>query len=110
MASYRVWIEAEEWDAGEWTPEDAASDVVVTLADGTRWIATFVSYQHVLTLRDRNREAGEALGGRYLWGSDIVLVETIERSLIESVIEELMSDQSFELAFGLHDEDDPTAL
>jgi hypothetical protein len=42
---YRVWIEAEGWASGAWTPEDDNTDVIVTFDDGEAWVATFFSYQ-----------------------------------------------------------------
>ena len=39
--AYEIWIEAEEWPAREWAPADAVYDVVVTLGEGKRWVATF---------------------------------------------------------------------
>ena len=44
--SYTIWIEAEEWAPGEWTPEDDNTDVMVTWEDGRRWVASFFSYKN----------------------------------------------------------------
>ena len=97
-AAHSVWIEAEEWDDA-WNPRDEASDVVVTLPGGERWIATFVAYDHDPTLVQRTRESGECLAGRYLWATDLVLVEEISRPLIEAVVADLLRDGGFESAF-----------
>jgi hypothetical protein len=102
---YAVWIEAEEWGAGAWDPDDEASDVVVTLDDGERWVASFVAYGHIPTLVARNRESGEGLGGRYLWASDLVLVERIDRPTIEAVVADLIRDGGFASAFTTYGED-----
>ena len=101
---YTLWIEAEEWPAGEWTPDDDATDVVVTFADGARWVATFVAYAHVATLVARNRESGDNLGGRYLWASDLVLVDTTARATVEAVVDDLLRDGGFESAFTPFDD------
>jgi hypothetical protein len=99
---HSVRIEAEEW--GEpWDPRDEASDVVVTLADGGRWIASFVAYGHVPTLVQRNRESGECLAGRYLWATDLILVEEITRPTIEAVVADLLRDGGFESAFTAYE-------
>lgn len=100
---YSIWIEAEEWGEGAWDPSDEASDVVVTFADGRRWIASFVAYGHVPTLVARNRESGDNLGGRYLWASDLVLVDAISRDSIEAVVADLLRDGGFESAFTEYD-------
>lgn len=91
-------IEAEEWGEA-WDPRDEASDVVVTLPDGSRWIATFVAYGHIPTLVQRNRESGDNLSGAYLWATDLVLVDEISRPVIEAVVADLIADGGFESAF-----------
>lgn len=53
--SYKIWIEAEEWRAGSWTPDDADTDVIVTREDGSRWAASFFSYKHIETLTKKNQ-------------------------------------------------------
>ena len=97
---YSIWIEVEDWGEGAWDPGDEASDVVVTFADGRRWVASFVAYGHVPTLVARNRESGENLGGRYLWASDLVLVDAVRRDSIEAVVADLLRDGGFESAFS----------
>src|SRR5690606_28436996 len=84
------WIEAEEWPAGEWNPADAVTDVVVTLEDGSRLVASFCSFAHLATLRRNCAESGECLGGRYLWGSDLVLVDDTSRATIDAVVRDRM--------------------
>jgi hypothetical protein len=101
---HTVWIEAEDWGEA-WDPRDEASDVVVTLADGERWIASFVAYGHIPTLVQRNRESGENLGGVYLWASDLILVEEITRPTIEAVVADLLRDGGFRDAFTEYEED-----
>lgn len=103
-SSHSVWIEVEEWTE-PWDPRDEASDVVVTLPDGSRWIASFVAYGHVPTLVQRNRESGENLSGAYLWATDLVLVEEISRPTIEAVVADLIGDGGFESAFTRAEDD-----
>ena len=102
-SGHSVWIEAEDW--GEpWDPRDEASDVVVTMPGGDRWIASFVAYGHLPTLVARNRESGECLGGIYLWATDLILVEEISRPTIEAVVADLIRDGGFESAFTRYEE------
>jgi hypothetical protein len=51
---YSIWIEAEEWIPGQWTPHDGNTDVIITLEIQPRWAATFFSYQSVLSLAENN--------------------------------------------------------
>ena len=102
---FLVGIEAEEWPAGEWDPADSVTDVEVTLADGSRLVASFCAFAHLATLRRNCAESGECLGGRYLWGSDLVLVEDTSRSTIEAVVRDLVASGDLEGAFTRVEED-----
>lgn len=109
---FELWIEAEEWPPEEWDVSDAVTDVVVTLGDGTRLVASFCSFDHLATLRRNCAESGECLGGRYLWGSDLVLVEDTSRATIEAVVRDLMQAGDLEGAFSREEEEeaaDPAA-
>jgi hypothetical protein len=96
---YTVWVEAEYWRPGEWIPDDDSTDVVVTWEDGSRWGATFVSYQHIKTLTVKNKQTGECLSGAYLWISDMILVDNVSRSRIEEIIWHLIASGEFVQAF-----------
>jgi hypothetical protein len=97
--TYTVWIEAEQWPAGAWHPEDANTDVIVRFEDGARWYATFVAYRNVATLTAKNRQSGECLSGKYLWISDMILVDEVSRVRIEEVVAHLMEAGEFEQVF-----------
>jgi hypothetical protein len=99
-----IWIEAEEWAEGEWTPTDDNSDVIVTFADGERWVATFFSYQNILSLAETYRETGECLGGKYFVATDMILVDEVSRERIEEVVADLLAQNDFETYFA-HCED-----
>src|SRR5262249_32714919 len=97
---YSIWIEAEQWETGEWTPSDDNTDVVVLFEDGSRWVATFFSYQNVSSLAEKNRATGECLGGKYFVATDMILVDEVTRQRIEEVIEELLNRSEFEIYFA----------
>ncbi len=108
MASFDLWIEAEEWEAGTWDTQDSVTDVIVTLADGSRWVAGFCTYQHVDTLRGSCEESGECLGGKYLWASDLILIDSTSRESIEAVVADLIAKDELTSAFSeiIEDEED----
>jgi len=97
---YSIWIEAEEWAVGEWTPADDNSDVIVTFDNGDRWVATFFSYQNILSLAEKNRDSGECLGGKYFVATDMILVDEISRDRIEEVIAEMINENDLESFFA----------
>lgn len=99
-APFLLWIEAEEWPAGAWTPADDVTDVVVTLADGTRWVAACCAFAHLDTLRARCADSGENLGGRYLWASELILVADTTRATMEAVVRDLLDRGDLASAFA----------
>ncbi len=96
-----VWIEAENWAPGEWTPDNNSTDVIVTFKDGSSRIATFISYTYVNTLTERYRQSGENISGAYLWIRDMILIDEVSRPRIEEVINDLFKAGDFELVFRL---------
>ena len=101
MDGAAIWIEAEHWAPGQWNEVDDITDVIVTLADGTRWVATFGTYANVQALTVKHRQTGECLAGTYLWVSDMVLIDRLTRPRIEAVIEHLQHTDAFTRTFSL---------
>ncbi len=93
------------WTPDTWTPHDANSDVIVTFADGTRWVATFFSYANIATLSAKNQSTGECLAGAYFWATDMILVDAIRRPRIELIIKHLLEEQSFTRVFRRLDDE-----
>lgn len=86
-------IESENWQPGEWNPDDDNTDVWVTLSDNTRWVATFFTYKNITTLAKKNQQTGECLSGKYFWASDMILVDNINRASIEEVVMHLVEKE-----------------
>ena len=99
MQDYTVWIEPEAWAPGEWNPPDDNTDVIVTFADGTAWVATFFTYANIASLVETYKRTGECLHGRYFWASDMILVDEVSRQRIEEVVAHLIDTGGFEHAF-----------
>ena len=97
---YSLWIEAEQWPDGMWTPADANSDVIVTFENGERWVATFFSYQNILSLAKKNRDTGECLGGKYFVATDMILIDEVSCERLEEVVADLIKENEFEWCFA----------
>jgi hypothetical protein len=106
MKTYAIWIEAECWAAGEWNITDDNTDVIVTFDDSTRWVASFYTYQNIFSLAEKNKGTGECLGGKYFWGTDMILIDEVSRERIEEVIVDLMKETEFERVFSSCEKDD----
>ncbi|MDX3105601.1 hypothetical protein [Nonomuraea angiospora] len=77
-AFYRISKPSFEMLIPRWegcAPETAdQADATITLSDGTRRSATFMTLGVVSKIMDRWRDTGECLSGRYFWCSDLVVI------------------------------------
>lgn len=92
-----IWIESEHKGAiigGELETNDN-SDVIVTFSDNSRAIATFFTYENIEFLRQKNKETGECLNGKFFWASDMIIVDKINRQEVEGIINHLISEADF---------------
>lgn len=95
-----IWIEAEAWAAGEWTPADDTTGVIVTFDDGSKWSGTFFSYKNLVSLVGKNKQTGECLSGKYLRASDMTLVDEVSRERIEEVVRHLVAKDELTAMFS----------
>jgi hypothetical protein len=51
-------------------------------------------------LRRNCVESGECLGGKYLWASDLILIDDTSRPSIEAAIQDLLTSADLESAFS----------
>lgn len=75
---------------------DDSVDVFVEFETGEHYCATFFTLQNLRTLMRRYRDSGECRGGLYVWATDMIVVETLTRDVIEAAVDDLI--QSGELA------------
>jgi hypothetical protein len=83
---------------------------MVTFENGERWVATFFSYQNILSLREKNRETGECLGGKYFCATDMILVDEVSRKRIEEVVSEMLGLKEFATYFARCEDDADDAV
>lgn len=84
-----IWYEFEEWADG-YDEHDTNSDVVFELSDGTKWCATFFTYQNLLSLSRKNHTTGEFLSGRYFLADKPVFISEMKKDIIISVIDDII--------------------
>ncbi len=75
------------------------TDVVVSFADASRYVATFFTYANIARLVQNHQQTGECLSGKYFWSSDMILIDQIDRPSIKEVIHDLLKDDSFARVF-----------
>ncbi len=61
-----------------------------------KWVATIFTYKNITTLAKKNQQTGECLSGKYLWASDMILVDKVSRASIEEVVRHLVEEEPWE--------------
>lgn len=97
--SYSLWIEAEHWAKDEWDELDTNTDVIVQFQDSSKWIASFFTFKNIGTLVEKNKQSGECLDGKYLWSSDMILVQKCNRNQIGEVVDHIIKENIFSVLF-----------
>lgn len=108
MKIKNIWIEAENGPAihdGEKYTNDNA-DVIVTFENDIRYVATFYTYENIEFLRQKNKESGECNNGKHFFGSDMILIDRLDRKSIEETIHYLIDHDEFQFIFREIEKDD----
>ena len=91
----KIWIEISDTQ-GPIDRFDCNSDVVFELSDGSKWAATFFTYQNIDTLRKKNQATGECLSGAYFCATVMILIAEMSEEVIKSVLREMLSQGEIE--------------
>ncbi len=82
-------------ETGEYT------DVVVSLDNGKKYIASFFSYESIEKLKLKHQKTGDYLSGKYFKVDNMVLIERCVEEEIEKVVMDLMDEGEFGRVFKL---------
>lgn len=89
MQFYDVWYEFDEWEKG-FDVYNESADVHFSLSDGSRWCASFYTYEKLSSLAHKNADSGECLGGRYFYADKPVFIEKLDKELILAVLRDII--------------------
>ena len=74
-------------------------DVYVHLPDGESWVATFFTLENIAKYLRQYESTGEALSGKYFWGSDMVILKDLRFETIEATAREMVRNGQYLTAF-----------
>lgn len=86
---FDVWYEFDEWENG-FDLYDENADVHFSLSDGSRWCASFYTYENLNSLVKKDRVTGESLGGKYFLADKPIFIEKMDRELIVAVLGDII--------------------
>ncbi len=98
MEIVNIWYEFEEWDE-KIDETDCNADVVFELQDGSKWCASFYTFQNLLSLNRKNCMTGECLSGTYFYANKPIFISRMKKSIILSVIHDILQNGSPSDAF-----------
>ena len=96
-----IWIGSEENGPiqGGISEINDNSDVIVTLENGERYVATFFTYQNIEWLKQKNQKTGECLSGKYFYATDLILIDKLNREEVINVVNHLIKENEFLTSF-----------
>ena len=96
----KIFLSSEFFKESENDGENSGNtDVVVTLDNGKKFIASFFSYKYLNKINHEHIKSGEYLRGNYFWDKNMVLVKDCSNKTIKPVVINLMDEGNFEEAF-----------
>ncbi|MEQ8573450.1 MAG: hypothetical protein RIB63_05280, partial [Fulvivirga sp.] len=77
-----------------------SSDLDVVFDNGEIYSATAFTYENVNWLKEKNAKTGECLSGKYFWSTGMFVIESLERPVIEEVVNDLLNQSEFRSVFN----------
>ncbi len=71
-------------------PLDGNSDALVHFENGEIYGVTFFTKNNILSLMENWRQSGEYFNGAYFWAIDSIIVDVLEQSHLEQIIEDVL--------------------
>lgn len=92
MKIQNLWFEFEAWANG-YDETDENADVHFELEDGSKWCASFFTYQNLLSLAKKNQQTGENLSGQYFYADKPIFIAKMEKELIVSILNDIIQHE-----------------
>jgi hypothetical protein len=109
-----IHITAQDAGNGRFDPKNGNTDVIISLEDGTKPLASFFSYENINSLRRQHQFNGDFSNGSYFWNKNMILVEECSLQTIESVVNDIIEEGNFPEAFrqlpGVHIQEVPSGV
>jgi len=95
MTEFKLWLEFEEVDPGNWDVENEFANIHVDLPDGRHYGINVWTYKFLETSLKLDMESGENLKGLYQTPPDL-FVKELTRDCIERTIADLLEKGDLE--------------
>ena len=95
MTEFKLWLEFEEVDPGNWDEKNDFANIQVDLSDGRHYGINVWTYKFLETAIKEDRISGKNLNGLYQTPPDL-FVKELTRDCIEKVITDLLKNGDLE--------------
>lgn len=99
MEIEQIYLSAEKAEIEDGESKGENTDVIVQVAEGGLYVATFFTYEDIGRVREENRLTGDFLNGKYYWANEMVLIDDCSRENIEEVVAHMLETGDFLTAF-----------
>ena len=90
-----IHLTANYGNQNDFDPQRGNTDVVVSLDNGEKYIASFFAYANIEDMRNQHQKDGEFLKVSYFWDKNMILIEECSLTNIESVINDIIDEGNF---------------
>lgn len=95
MTAFKLWLEFEEVDPGNWDTENGFTNIHIDIPDGRHYGINIWTFKYFETAVKQDRKQGDNLKGTYLRPPDL-FVKSLKRDCIEKVIADLLKQGDLE--------------
>jgi hypothetical protein len=90
-----IHLSSQNEDYENFNPKRGNTDVIVSLEDGRKYIASFFAYDNIEELRIQHEINGDFLHGSYFWAKNMVLVKECSPDVIDPVVKNMIDEGEF---------------
>jgi hypothetical protein len=94
-----IHLSSQNGDNKNFNSKRENTDVIVSLEDGSKYIASFFAYNNIEDLRLEHQLNGDFLNGSYFWAKNMVLVEECSPKVIHPVVKNIIEEGEFDEIF-----------
>ncbi|MEN8228471.1 MAG: hypothetical protein ABFS38_09980 [Bacteroidota bacterium] len=79
--------------------DTGSTDVIVLSENGSKYLASFFTYDNIVERRLISKRNGEYMDGLYFWDKNMIIVEECSLTAIQKVVLHLIDEGEFQEAF-----------
>lgn len=99
VAIAKVFLTSEFQPETQLDYNNSNTDVIVQMDSGEKYIASFLTYENLESLRKENLGSGLFLKGKYFWTQNMLMIDNCSKESIQTVVNYLLDNGDFTEVF-----------